>query len=198
MFSKRDIYFPQSINVLENAYFPKIKASAILYRNYQHLMVFDVYDMFHQGELLISNQQLFSFGSMPYVGIYPTKGLSEMYYQILYSLVNGYGPVEPLLWSWITPLIGSILLYFIIKSITDPVFSALMILFVPISDVHGWIWLILLCNVHFGCTMPYMDSEENDILKVFYAMVNNNFYCIMAIGFRSGCICRSNFYFINN
>ena len=137
VFSKRDIYVPQSIKVLENAYFPIIIASAILFRNYQHFLVFDVYDMFHQGELLISNQQLFSFGSMPYVGIYPTKGLSEMYYQILYSLVNGYGPVEPLLWSWITPLIGSILLYFIIKSITDPVFSALMILFVPISDVMG-------------------------------------------------------------
>jgi len=193
VFSKRDIYVPQSIKVLENAYFPIIIASAILFRNYQHFLVFDVYDMFHHGELLISNQQLFSFGSMPYVGIYPTKGLSEMYYQILYSLVNGYGPVEPLLWSWITPLIGSILLYFIRNC-----FLCIDDIIRPNIRYHGWIWVILLCNVHFGCTMPYVGSEENDILKVFYAMVNNNFYCIMAIGFRSGCICRSNFYFIYN
>lgn len=137
VFSKRENYVPLSIKVLENAYFPIIMASAVLFRNYQHFMVFDVYDMFHHGELLISNQQLFSFGSMPYVGIYPTHGLSEMYYQVLYSLVNGYRPVEPLLWSWITPIIGSILLYFILKSITDPFFSLLVILFVPISDIIG-------------------------------------------------------------
>lgn len=137
IFFKNKNYVPQSIKVLENAYFPIIIASAVLFRAYQHFMVFENYDMFHHGELLISNQQLFSFDAMPYIGIYPTHGLSEMYYQMLYSLVNGYRPVEPLLWNWLTPIIGSILLYFILKNIIDPVFSILMILFVPISDIMG-------------------------------------------------------------
>jgi hypothetical protein len=135
--SKRESMKVLSARVIGDVYFPIIIATATLFRYYQHSLVIGAYDMFHHGELLISNQQLFSFNSLPYIGIYPTHGLSEMYYQVLYSLVNGYRPVEPILWSWITPVIGAMLVYFILKNIIDPFFSLMAILFVPITDIVG-------------------------------------------------------------
>jgi len=135
--SKRERIEVRAARVIGDVYFPIIIATATLFRYYQHSLVIGAYDMFHQGEQLISNQQLFSFGSLPYIGIYPTHGLSEMYYQVLYSLVNGYRPVEPLLWSWITPVVGAVIVYFILKNIIDPAFSLMAILLVPISDLVG-------------------------------------------------------------
>jgi hypothetical protein len=150
--SKKENITVRSEKVIGDVYFPIIIATATLFRYYQHSLVIGAYDMFHQGELLISNQQLFSFGSLPYIGIYPTHGLSEMYYQVLYSLVNGYRPVEPLLWSWITPVIGAVLVYFILKNIIDPAFSLMAILLVPISDLVGGYYyamcmLVALCFI---------------------------------------------------
>lgn len=150
--SKKESIKVRSARVIGDVYFPIIVATASLFRYYQHTLVIGAYDMFHQGELLISNQQLFSFGSLPFIGIYPTHGFSEMYYQVLYSLVNGYRPVEPLLWSWITPVIGAVLVYFILKNIIDPAFSLMATLLVPISDLVGGYYyamcmLIALCFI---------------------------------------------------
>lgn len=150
--SKRESMKVLSARVIGDVYFPIIIATTTLFRYYQHSLFIGAYDMFHQGELLISNQQLFSFGSLPYIGIYPTHGLSEMYYQVLYSLVNGYRPVEPNLGSWITPVIGAMLVYFVLKNIIDPFFSLMVILFVPISDTVGSYYyamcmLIALCFI---------------------------------------------------
>lgn len=170
--SKKPNFALRSLDVLEYVYFPIIVASVVLFRYYQHSLEISAYDMFHHGELLISNQQLFSFGSLPYIGIYPTHGLSEMYYQVLYSVVNGYRPVEPLLWGWITPIIGALLVYFVLKNIADPVFSLFTILFIPISDNMGGYYytlsmLMALCLIWAYRRMTFFRSAVLWIMLVF-------------------------------
>jgi len=116
-------------------YFPLILISVGLFQYYHQFLNLGTYDIFHQGELLISPQQLFVFHSLPFVNIFPTHGLIEMSYQVLYSIVNGYTPIQSLLWDWIPILIGMAILYFVLSKITTPVFAFLMCLFLPIFSI---------------------------------------------------------------
>ena len=116
-------------------YFPLILISMGLFQYYNHFFNLGTYDTFHQGELLISPQQFFEFHGLPFVNIFPTHGLLEMSYQILYSLVNGYAPIQSLLWFWIPILIGMTILYFVLSKLTVPIFAFLMCLFLPIFSI---------------------------------------------------------------
>jgi hypothetical protein len=120
---------------IKNYYFPIIILSWGLFKYYQHFLKMSSYDIFHHGELMISPQQLFSFHNLPFIGILPTHGFSEMSYQILYSLVNGYTPVQPLIWNWIPVLIGMIIFYFVLSKITTPLFAFFSIVFIPIFGI---------------------------------------------------------------
>jgi hypothetical protein len=127
--------FVDTFSYIENFYFPLIIVSWGIFRYYQHFLEMGSYDIFHNGELLISPQQLFSFSNLPFIGNLPTHGFSEMSYQIFYSLVNGYTPVQPLIWNWIPVLIGMLLFYFFLSKMTTPLFAFLSIIFIPIFGI---------------------------------------------------------------
>jgi len=120
-----------------NIHLPLFIFSIALFKFHQHSLKYPKFDIFHTGERLISTQQLFSFGRIPFIDLYPTHGLSESIGQILYSLVNGYKPIEPLIWRWISLVLVALLLYFLLKKLGGPIFSALIILFIPIMDIFG-------------------------------------------------------------
>lgn len=119
--------------VMTNFIFPLIIATFTLYQNHRQFIESQVFDLFHDGENLITVQQLFSFGKIPFIDLLPTHGLSESFSQIAYALVNGYRPIEPWLWSWLTIIFSSLLLYFLLKKITTPVLAFLFVLFLPLS-----------------------------------------------------------------
>lgn len=129
---------PTPKTFIENIFFPVILASILLFKYYQPFLTIGSYDMFHNGETMISNQQLFSYGSIPFINIYPTHGFSSLFYQILYSAVNGYRPVEPMIWSWLAIIIEIIILYFILKEIVNPLFAFLSLLLIPVVSLFGY------------------------------------------------------------
>lgn len=95
-------------------------------------------DMFHHGENLLPIQQLFSFGKIPFIHLFPTHGISYLIGQFLFSLINGYRAFEPWLWEWVTKIFEIILLYSILKQITkSSIFSTVIIAFVPILGIFG-------------------------------------------------------------
>ncbi|MFZ3301251.1 MAG: hypothetical protein WA152_00885 [Microgenomates group bacterium] len=106
-----------------------------VHNNYIELPI--IVDMFHHGENLISTQQLFIFGKIPFLDIYPTHGLSYMTSQILYSIINGYKPFEPWLWEWTTKIFEMLLLYGSLSIVSNPYLAAITIAFLPIMDMFG-------------------------------------------------------------
>jgi len=126
-------------------YFPLILISAGLFQNYHHFLNLGTFDIFHHGELLISPQQLFVFHNLPFVHIFPTHGLLEMSYQVLYILVNGYTPLQPLVWNWIPVLIGMAILYFVLSKLTTPLFAFLLCLLLPVFSIISAGELYLFC-----------------------------------------------------
>lgn len=123
----------------KNYYLPIVIATMVIF--YAHVNYINLpshLDLFHHGENLLSVQQLFSFGKIPFINLYPTHGLSYFLTQALFSLADGYRMFEPWLWEWIIKVIEIILLYFILKIITkDSLLTSLIILFLPILGVFG-------------------------------------------------------------
>jgi hypothetical protein len=132
---KRQTKSDDLFTYVKNYYFPLILISIGLLQYYHHFLNMGTYDIFHHGELLISSQQLFVFHNIPFVNIFPTHGFLEMFYQILYSSVNGYSPVQSLLWNWIPLLIAMVLLYFLLSKLTIPLFAILISIFFPIFSI---------------------------------------------------------------
>jgi hypothetical protein len=115
-----------------NFYFPLIIITFVIYKNYMHSFIYSNFDFFHHGENLITTQQLFEFGKIPFINIYPTHGFSNIITQILYSFINGYSLLEPWLWNWIYPVLEFILIYFLLYKITDSFNALILTLFIPI------------------------------------------------------------------
>lgn len=127
---ERDHLENESFNI-HLIYFPIIVISTGLFHYYQHFLDMGTYDVFHHGELLIPAQQLFVFHKLPFIDIYPTHGFSDIFYQILFSLFNGYSPVQPIVWQWISAVFALGILYYIISRLTTPLFAFLFCLFLP-------------------------------------------------------------------
>ena len=119
-------------------YFPLLIVSVVVFNEYKNFINIPIHlDMFHQGEDLITIQQLFSHGSIPFVNIYPTHGISSLVSQFLYSVVNGYKAFEPWLWEWGIKIFEIVFLYFVTYSLTNSFFATLSLLFLPLLGVFG-------------------------------------------------------------
>ncbi|TDF96212.1 hypothetical protein [Paenibacillus piri] len=133
---KRKLKFNIS-KAIYNIYFPIIIATFVLFNNYTSFINKTEFDMFHDGEDLITNQQLFSFNHIPFIHTYPTHGLSSMIFQMAYSFFNGYRPVETWLWNWMFVVFSFVLLYFIIKKVMSPLIAVLIVLCLPIQELFS-------------------------------------------------------------
>ena len=121
-----------------NYYLPILVATATMFNVYKNFIELPVLvDMFHHGENLLPTQQLFSFKSISFINIYPTHGISYLLGQVLYSLINGYRAFEPWLWEWPTKIFEILLLYFVLKKITNSFFASAAIIFLPLIGIFG-------------------------------------------------------------
>ena len=130
-----DCFSARVDTVSENFLFPLIIISVLLYFHHSHFLTHGMFDMHHDGEDLMPIQQLFTFGSIPFVDIIPTHGLSTLAGQLLFSLVNGYRMIEPWLWNWIFYIANACLMYFILKRMAPPLWAFLMVLFSPVISI---------------------------------------------------------------
>lgn len=122
---------------IQYLYFPMILLSAGLFQYHRHFSNMKTYDIFHDGERLIPAQQLFEFHKLPFIDLLPTHGLSALFDQLLFSLINGYSPVQPITWSWIAILISIVILYFAFSKLTTPIFAFFFCLFLPGIAIVG-------------------------------------------------------------
>ncbi len=132
-------------------YFPITIATDALYLNYQHDITISVFDIFHTGEAVLPVHQLFKFGSIPFIDLYPVHGLFEMFPQFFYRLINGSRGFEMLLWGdgymhgWIPGIIASILFFILLKKFTHPLFAFLILMCTPITHIfHPYYSLLIL------------------------------------------------------
>ena len=121
----------------KNLYFPILISTITLFNLHTNYLSIQYLDTFHHGENLISTQQLFSFSIVPFINVFPTHGLSYMFSQILYSVINGYQPFAPWLWEWIPKIVEVTILYTILTKISNSFFSGLLITFLPIIGIFG-------------------------------------------------------------
>ncbi len=132
---------PTSSYIIGNIYFPVLLATLSVFYYHTHSLIFnDIFDLHHTSERVISTQQLFQFNKIPFVDILPAHGLSDMFFQIIYSLINGYRGIEVLLWNsnvgfgnWLYNTSGIIFLYFLFKRLYNPLFSLLVIGLLPVG-----------------------------------------------------------------
>lgn len=143
--------------MLINVFIPISIATLTAYNFYQHyLTVNGLPDLFHPGETNLPIQQLLNFGKIPFLEIFPTHGLSSFFPQFFFGLINGFYPLEGLIWSRYMYIIFVLLFYllltkgFRVSSLT----ATLISVFLPINYIY---------DLYFG------------ILVLFFLTVGNIF-----------------------
>ena len=119
--------------VITLIYFPILVATVTLYQYYN--AAFDLYsfDIFHFGEMLLPVQQAFQYGSLPFVDIFPTHGLSDALTQFFYAAINGYRPIDPSLWHWLCIVCRVVLVYFVFKKLSNPTLALFLVSLLPFT-----------------------------------------------------------------
>ena len=84
---------------ISRIYYPIIIATDVIFICHRHFLSFPRFDMFHTGEAAVPTQQLFQYGSLPFVDFFPPHGLFDFFPQILYRFLNGDRALEMLLWG---------------------------------------------------------------------------------------------------
>jgi hypothetical protein len=80
-------------------------------------------------------QQLFDFGKIPNIHLVAPHGLSDIYFACLYSIFNGYQPIDSFIWNWITPVLVVLLGYFLLKEFVEGHVAFLLIIFLPLYGI---------------------------------------------------------------
>ncbi|MDP7078993.1 MAG: hypothetical protein QF415_03825 [Candidatus Undinarchaeales archaeon] len=129
---------PTSYRIVEWYYLPLIIATVTLYARHEHVLSYVCYDLHHLGQEMLASHQLFNYGSVPYIDILPTHGLTEAVPKIVYSLVNGYRLVEPMLWNWLLMIPAMLILYAVLSVVAGSTFAFISVLTLPmIRGAYG-------------------------------------------------------------
>jgi len=124
-------------NIISKVYYPIIIATNVLLAHYTHNLKFSKLDIFHTGEAAVPLQQIFKFNQIPYIDFILPHGLFDIIPQIFYRLTNGESGFEIFLWGegymtgWFPSIIAYMLFYALLKKLTNPLFSLLMIVCTP-------------------------------------------------------------------
>lgn len=131
------IFDPQS--VIDNFSFPTILAALSIYTNYVAGGNFGQVEaggnIFEFGLTSAVVQQFFDFGKIPFVNIVSAHGFMDVYYEIFYSLLNGYQPIDCFLWFWITAILIMLAGYFFFRELTDGPIAFLLMIFLPLYGI---------------------------------------------------------------
>ena len=172
--------------IIKYWYFPAFLASMYLFKAYEHVVIFaEPFDLNHQAEPLVPIQQFFSFGSLPFVDILPTHGISDIFSSMLYSLVNGYRGLEILLWEWLVGLIAFLLMYGLLARLITPLFSLCAMLLLPIETLfHSYYAMFLLPCLLLSWVMKHPTVFRYFLLwiSVLWVFVWRSDFGVAAIG----------------
>lgn len=137
--------------LIVDLYIPLLIFTVLIYVLHNQYIVFGDLDYFHLGEALITNQQLFQFGKIPFLDIFPTYGLSNLSFQVLYSAINGYKRLEPYIWQWMSTIPLVLIFYYFLKRYIGVWYSLALSLLFPLDWILGsysmfsGLYLVILC-----------------------------------------------------
>lgn len=135
----RDSPLVNPISAHQNFSFPALLAAFTLYGKYMLNPTFN--SVAYSGNLLefgftsTNIQQLFDFGKIPNIHLVTPHGLSDIYFACMYSLFNGYQPVDSFMWNWLTPILVVLLGYFLLKEFLEGHVAFLLIIFLPLYGI---------------------------------------------------------------
>ncbi len=122
--------------LIHAVYLPIFLATNTLFKAHRQMLYIGDLDYFHLGETTLPTQQLFNFGSIPLIDIRLTHTFSDMFYQTLYTWVNGYHGMDMLLWArWMPMVLVIVLVYFFLSRMASPLFALLVTSLMPILGV---------------------------------------------------------------
>lgn len=122
-------------SIVRAYYFPLAIATVFLFVNHRHILALPRMDLYLHGDMLLPAHQLFRFGKLPFVDLWPAVGLSDTLAPILYACVNGCQGLDMLAWIWIPDLLGIVLIYFFLSAMTGPFFAFLFTALLPYEVV---------------------------------------------------------------
>jgi len=130
------VFNPQS--TLDNFSFPALLAALSIYANYVSggsFQTVTIGNVFEHGLTSTLVQQFFDFGKIPFINIVSPHGFMDLYYEIFYSIVNGYQPIDGFLWKWITPILIVLAGYFFFKEFIEGLPAFLLIVLLPVYGI---------------------------------------------------------------
>lgn len=116
--------------------FPVVLATGYLFQVHRHTLHLGNLDYFHLGEETVPTQQLFAFGKLPIIDVRLAHTFSDMFYQALYSLVNGYRGLDMVIWeNWMPSIVAGLVTYFVLARMATPRFAFLAVAFLPVTSL---------------------------------------------------------------
>jgi hypothetical protein len=112
--------------------FPIIIFGEALLSVHAHSLNFKRVDPLHDGEQITAVHQLLGFDKWPFVDIWPAHGLFD-YVGALYSLANGFHPLEITAWNGLLSALSATAAYAVLASVATPLFAFAVAAFVPIE-----------------------------------------------------------------
>ncbi len=132
-------------------YIPVIVISVVLYKYFGHYIGLGGLDSLHQGETITPTQQLFQFGKIPFVDIWPAHGLRDFILQTFYSFINGYRGLEMWMWGYIEIVLCVVFVYLVLSRFFPPIFSLFMaLLFNNIIFINYATFVLLIAFMIYG------------------------------------------------
>lgn len=120
--------------VLARWVYPAVIFGETLLGAYQHTLRDKRIDPLHDGEQITAVHQLLTFDKWPFVDIWPAHGLFD-YVGALYSLANGFRPLELTAWNGLLSALSATAAYAILASIATPLFAFLVAALLPLEAV---------------------------------------------------------------
>jgi hypothetical protein len=120
--------------VLARYVFPIIIFGDALLRVYGHRLNIKRLDPLHDGEQITAVHQLLGFDRWPFVDIWPAHGLFD-YVGALYSLVNGFHPLEITAWNGLLSALSATAAYAVLANICTPLFAFAVAALLPIEAI---------------------------------------------------------------
>jgi hypothetical protein len=120
--------------VLARYIFPFVIFGETLISVYKHTLDIKRVDPLHDGEQITAVHQLLQFDKWPFVDVWPAHGLFD-YVGALYSLVNGFHPLELTAWNGLLAALSATAVYAILANIGTPWFAFMVAALLPIEAI---------------------------------------------------------------
>ncbi|MDO4566877.1 MAG: hypothetical protein Q4B42_06045, partial [Oscillospiraceae bacterium] len=132
-----------AVNRLENLIFPVIIASLALYSAWSLELGWESLDYLHDGNKLVSAQQLSGYGKLPYVDF--MQGQDVRLGSILYALINSAPSFEGVIWdNCLSAVLNALIAYFVLKRLIPASWLLAAFAFLPMLELCNSYYLIAL------------------------------------------------------